>query len=201
MAAHRIAWRVPAAVRASQSGTYAKTSPPFFFARTNTWSPCSRLMLNRVASEMRKPGVEHQPDQVLQVLTGPLASAGLVLPLDLDLVAGGDDPVDLVVGERRLVGGAAGADRRLDVGADRRLGDPLPVDAEPEERPQRRQALALGARSQLPVRPEPVDVVGRDLVEHHVAAGRPRSRESAWRRCGTCGAWPASGPAASRLVM
>ncbi len=58
---------------------------------------------------------------------------------------------------------------RLDVGADRRLEDPLPVDTEAEERSQGRQALALSPRAELPVRPESIDVARRELIEHHVA--------------------------------
>src|SRR5437588_947734 len=55
-------------------------------------------------------GVEHQPEQVLQVFTRPDTDAGFVLPLDFHVIAGGKSAIDFVVREGRLVGGLVRAD-------------------------------------------------------------------------------------------
>ena len=114
-------------------------------------------------------GVQHQPDQVLQVLARPDTQSGLVLPLNFHLVAGGDDALDLVVREGCFIRRLARTDRCLDIGADRRFRNPLAVDAKAEKPSQCGQALALRPRSQLPVRPEQVNVVGCDLIKEYVA--------------------------------
>lgn len=55
------------------------------------------------------------------------------------------------IGKRRLVRGTTGTYGRSDVRADGRLGDPFPVDAEPEElfNVVRRLPFALGPSFQL----------------------------------------------------
>ena len=75
-----------------------------------------------------------------------------------------------LIAERHLVGALTGADRRFDVGTDRRFGHPLPVDGEAEERAQDAEAGPLCARTELQSRVEPVGIGRRELVDHHVAA-------------------------------
>ena len=78
--------------------------------------------------------------------------------------------LQFLIAERHLVGALTGADRRFDVGTDRRFGHPLPVDGEAEERPQHAEAGPLCARTELQSRVEPVGIGRRELVDHHVAA-------------------------------
>jgi hypothetical protein len=95
--------------------------------------------------------VEHQPDDVLHILARPLALAPFALPGRTDvitffdregtlyvygarrLIARRDNPRNFVIAERQLVRRFARPNGRLDIRADRRLGNPLATLTEIEE--------------------------------------------------------------------
>ena len=128
--------------------------------------------------------MHHQLDQVFEVFAGPRARSLRVLVLAADVagtavslmhrtrgvVARPHDAVKFLIAERHLVGALTGADRRFDVGTDRRLGHPLPVDGEAEEGAQDAKAGSLCARTELQSRVELIGVGWRELIDHHVAA-------------------------------
>jgi hypothetical protein len=153
----------------SQGGMYANTSPPFRRANEDLVALQARDVEKR-GIRNPEPGVDHQPNEVLQLLAGPDPDTRLILPLDLYLVARSDDSLHLVIGEGRLVSGLTGPDRRFDVDTGRRFGNPLAIDGEPEERAESVKALPLRTCTELPVGPKEIDVGRHELVEEHVTA-------------------------------
>jgi len=76
-----------------------------------------------------RSGVEHDENEVLDLLAGPFAAAGSRNDGAPDLVAGGDNAVNFVVGKRGFAGRDGVPLGRRDVGGQICL-EPLPPEAE-----------------------------------------------------------------------
>src|SRR6516165_6125116 len=91
--------------------------------------------------------MRHEPDEIPQIVAGPIPGSKAVAPPSVPFVAvyviaSLDDIGELLVGERRFVCNSVGANRWLQIGTDWRLRNELPVDAKSPESPEALQHLA-----------------------------------------------------------
>ena len=142
--------RAPQAV-AQPIGNIREYVPAVLFGPDENLIPLKTLDIEKRGVGNPKSGIDHQPNQILQILAGPHSGTCFILPLDLHNVAGLDDATEFGVRERPFIRGLARTDRSLNIRADRRFGDPFAVEQNRKNarRVVRRLPFARGPSFQL----------------------------------------------------